>query len=934
MKYFKNTKQAQPALSEAEKQCIVAFNAGNMSDYMAELPKPVEGTCQWILKQPQYVSWSKKEEHALLWITGNPGCGKTILSAFLTNHIKATLADQPHASVCSFFCDDKITAQRDSRAILQGLIHQMLRRRPSLVKYIKQAYENQGRDQLLHSFDALWNIFIDFTKDKKTGPVHIIVDAIDECEKTSRNRFLTAISELFHKTQEQSDNSTNCIKLLITSRPSLSAFSPLNMDVYAQHRLPIEKNQVGQNEDVRLVIRYRVEQIAKTYQCSQKTKEFLEQALSARADQTFLWVKMALQSLEESVHAPMRDLQRIISTLPSDLEAIYETFLHKIDKSDQQRASKILHILVGSWRYLTLDELRIMLAIDPSHHSETEMDDGLQSAPDHTLHMTLGPLVRISGEKVSLVHQSAKDFLLDLAFRTENPLSSIFGVRINKAASIIASCSMSYLLLDEFSVDLLSDNRSNSEPSSPDSPFFSQVDFGDAHNPLGREEYSMLKDMITLNDESCAELTNKYRFYDYAAVHWAEHLSLCEETASQELWQQAIRLTARGRAFFLNWLRYFWYKLDMDYEFPESFDDLSAAAFFGHSSLVQQLLELPESFDQVQKDRALFWASRRGSTSAAATLLQHGADPNSRVVHVQTPLAVAAQYGYLEVVRVLMEDDRTSVNVKGRYGRTPLSFAAGSGNMDVVRLLLNRDDCTPDDADNDKWTPLFWAVGDNHISVVSELLTSNRCDINHADKTGRTVFSWAAGDGLTEHMRLLLKDPRLEPNKVDKAQRSALSWAAGNGKTEAVRILLRSKLIERDGKDVEGRSAISWACGGGHDATLQVLINKGCSGIDEADSNGWTPLAWALNHKSPGTVATLVSSRLVDIEREDSNGRTALSWAAGYGYPEVVKYLLDEGANISSKDHSKRTPLDWAIIHRHVDIIDELERWPGAKTEA
>ena len=52
---------------------------------------------------------------------------------------------------------------------------------------------------------------------------------------------------------------------------------------------------------------------------------------------------------------------------------------------------------------------------------------------------------------------------------------------------------------------------------------------------------------------------------------------------------------------------------------------------------------------------------------------------------------------------------------------------------------------------------------------------------------------------------------------------------------------------------------------------------------------------------------------------------TALHAAAGYGRPEMVRYLLDQGAEFMATDYEGRTPLDVAEDTGHQGIIDMLQ---------
>jgi polynucleotide 5'-kinase involved in rRNA processing len=47
----------------------------------------VSGTCEWIRRDDKYNCWRTGDER-LLWVSGGPGKGKTILSIFLTQDLE------------------------------------------------------------------------------------------------------------------------------------------------------------------------------------------------------------------------------------------------------------------------------------------------------------------------------------------------------------------------------------------------------------------------------------------------------------------------------------------------------------------------------------------------------------------------------------------------------------------------------------------------------------------------------------------------------------------------------------------------------------------------------------------------------------------------------------------------------------------------------
>lgn len=61
-----------------------------------------------------------------------------------------------------------------------------------------------------------------------------------------------------------------------------------------------------------------------------------------------------------------------------------------------------------------------------------------------------------------------------------------------------------------------------------------------------------------------------------------------------------------------------------------------------------------------------------------------------------------------------------------------------------------------------------------------------------------------------------------------------------------------------------------------------------------------------------------------DINATDNQGRTSLFCAVKYGETEMVKYLLDKGANPDIADSSMTFPLHESIDNADMDIVQLL----------
>jgi hypothetical protein len=243
-------------------------------------PKPVPGTCQWIRGHDLFVSWLEKGTNALLWLTGHPGCGKTMLSYSLAQYFDD--ACNKSRNVLIYLCQNK-NRQTDARAVLIGLILQIIHRHRSLVRYIRSAFEKQG-SSIIQSFASLWRIFLRITMDPKSGPLYVILDALDECEKTSCHQLLVSISDMLTDSS-QSMKGGSRVKFLITSRPFLHQ-SYANSQKAFQSQISIDDDQTGYTEDLQTFIQERIQEISLNRQFSNDIRDFLCEAIMSKADRT------------------------------------------------------------------------------------------------------------------------------------------------------------------------------------------------------------------------------------------------------------------------------------------------------------------------------------------------------------------------------------------------------------------------------------------------------------------------------------------------------------------------------------------------------------------------------------------------------------------------------------------------------------------------
>lgn len=140
-----------------------------------------------------------------------------------------------------------------------------------------------------------------------------------------------------------------------------------------------------------------------------------------------------------------------------------------------------------------------------------------------------------------------------------------------------------------------------------------------------------------------------------------------------------------------------------------------------------------------------------------------------------------------EVVKVLLEKDKDSVNKVNDDGETPLILAVKRSNLVITQLLLDAG-AEPERADLNGVMPLHIAA-DNGDLFVAKALIGAGAGIDSKTTEGATPLILAAKSGRND-FTAMLTEVGADVNAVDNEQHSALYYATEAGFTEIVEQLL------------------------------------------------------------------------------------------------------------------------------------------------
>ncbi|RYP59020.1 hypothetical protein DL769_008711 [Monosporascus sp. CRB-8-3] len=146
----------------------------------------VAGTCEWIRENEAYKSWLHGDT-SLLWISGGPGKGKTMLSIFLTEELEKITQSMEDTGLLFYFCSHQDEKRNTAVAVLRGLVHQIVKKRPKLIEYVLPYLETPEKAQAtLLSLESLWIIFRRLVQDGDLRKIFCVLDGLDECDEDIR----------------------------------------------------------------------------------------------------------------------------------------------------------------------------------------------------------------------------------------------------------------------------------------------------------------------------------------------------------------------------------------------------------------------------------------------------------------------------------------------------------------------------------------------------------------------------------------------------------------------------------------------------------------------------------------------------------------------------------------------------------------------------
>ncbi len=361
---------------------------------------------------------------------------------------------------------------------------------------------------------------------------------------------------------------------------------------------------------------------------------------------------------------------------------------------------------------------------------------------------------------------------------------------------------------------------------------------------------------------------------------------------------------------------------------------LLLASEAGHTDIVTTLLEAGSDVNMVADQRmtALLQASLRGHISVVRTLLEAGADANVVSEDGMTALLRASQQGHTVIVRALLEAG-ADVNVVLEDGMTALLQATSNGHIDTLKTLLEYH-ASAKVIDSRGWGILHHASRLGNREMVRVLLDWG-ADVNACTSSGATALLMASHSGYCDVVRLLL-ERGAEVNSVDIQGFTPLMAASMQGNNEVVELLLQNGAkVNMAVSQGDHSTALTFASQMGYISTAKLLLqanidvatflHTNIADVNLPGPGGGPPLLLASQNGNPDLVRLLVEHG-AEVDQLDSRSKTALIHAAQHGHTEVVSLLIQAGAGVNLASQNGRTALIQASQNGHTNAVKVLLR--------
>ncbi|KAI1091517.1 hypothetical protein F5B19DRAFT_503041 [Rostrohypoxylon terebratum] len=293
-----------------------------------------------------FVSWLQRDS-GIFYISGKPGSGKSTFMKYVSQHrettryLRAWAGEKKLVFGAFFFWKPGSVLQKSIKGLIRGLLYCLLSECHDLIPFAFpvqwESSLNRGSVHIEHNeCHEAFERLISASKSHGEHKIALFVDGLDEFE----GNHATLIRQLLAWCNENPN-----VKICVSSREWV-----IFKDAFGC--FPEVRLHDLTSSDIRMFVQDRFREMNLGALLNTKDRAApgisnitdLEEAIVNESDGVFLWVSIVLRHVEDGLANgdQLRDLVRLIRSLPNDLEPMFQQLLESIPRNNRRLAYSML----------------------------------------------------------------------------------------------------------------------------------------------------------------------------------------------------------------------------------------------------------------------------------------------------------------------------------------------------------------------------------------------------------------------------------------------------------------------------------------------------------------------------------------------------------------------------------------------------------------
>ncbi|TFK19426.1 hypothetical protein FA15DRAFT_708991 [Coprinopsis marcescibilis] len=341
------------------------------------LARRTPGTGRGVIDSDWFKKWLMNLLGGIIWGTGMPGAGKTVLACIVIEHVQKLVEESKSNDICLLFAFCRYTERLMVIDILLAILRQLLERHPQVLPYVRPMYERHKRENTRPSEAEVVDLLRKIATSGLFKQTFYILDGLDEAASDIQVDLLEILTSL-------------PVHFFITSRPLDSL-----KDLVPNARF---LTMIASNSDIALLVDQKINRMSvlRNLMKNAKLKAEVVATISSKSSGMFLLATLHLDMLKGCTNESQ--VRNALEGLPRGVDGMYDKTMDRIKAFPEHEADLAKRVLIWvtfAQRPLTPEELVRAVSVCPDTFT---FDDKLEPASiDSILSLCCG-LVQVEAD--------------------------------------------------------------------------------------------------------------------------------------------------------------------------------------------------------------------------------------------------------------------------------------------------------------------------------------------------------------------------------------------------------------------------------------------------------------------------------------------------------------------------------------------------------